>query len=423
VLDEIVDSFGAKVIVERGGDGRASAARFDLAGLPRVDALLTGQPVLGVPSLVERLCGICPAAHHLAGVRALEALAGAPALPPTAIAVRRLLHHGSAVETHAVRMLAVDRDAAVQLRRFGRATITAAGSPGHFPVTATPGGVLAPVPAQARDELAGQVGAVLDAATRIARRLLDEPGPADTFTGADAALVDEAGSPDLLGERLRVVGADGSVLEAAAPASRWDHIVAEAVPGDPAPRPYLVTLGPRDGRYRVGPVAQLRVGPLTTPVAARLQADWHATGGGARSARAVLVVHSVEAIALLLDQEVLVRGPVAVPVAGFDRVAVGVGWVDGPRGLLVHRYATDGDGTVATATILTPTAQNEPWLADLLRQAADGGPADPGVAEHDMEDAIREADPCLPCSSAPEGAMGLLVETMAAPTRPETGSR
>lgn len=423
VLDEIVDAFGARVIVERGGDGRALDARFDLAGLPRVDSLLVGQSVSGVPSLVERLCGICPAAHHLAGVAALEALAGVAELPPTAVAVRRLLHHASAMDTHAVRLLATEREDALALRRFARAAITAAGSPGHFPVTAVPGGVLAPVSRRSRDELADQVGAAVEAATRIARRLLVPGGPPGAFTGADAALADDQGRPDLLGARLRVVAADGTVIEHAAPADRWDQIVLEAVPGAPAPRPYLVALGQDRGSYRVGPVAQLRIGRLTTPVAADLQARWFEVGGGARAARAVMTVHSSEAIGQLLDQDALCSGTLTRPVAGFDRAAVGVGWVDGPRGLLVHRYATSADGTVVEATILTPTAQNEPWLAELLRSVADGEPVDLHATGFDMEDAIREADPCLPCSSAPAGAMGLLVETVPTQPHPQTGSR
>lgn len=424
VLDEIVDPAAARVVVERDATGRVRSARFDLAGLPRVDGLLVGRPVAGVPALVERLCGICPAAHHLAGVRALESLAGGVELTPTARAVRALLHHGAAVETLAARFAAApgpDAEAALVLRRFARAAAGAAGSPGHFPVTALPGGVAAPVPPAARDELAALVGSALDAALGVALRLLEAvdealddasaewPGACEAFEGADVALVDAAGRPDLLGERLRVVAADGTVVEHGAPAADLDRLLAEAVPGDAAPRPYLRELGPGAGSYRVGPVAQLRIGPLVTPRARELQERW-LTRGDARTARAVVVVHAVEAIAALLDLPELVAGEsrVEVPEPPTDG-AVGVGWVDGPRGLLVHRYAVGADGVVTAATILTPTAQNEPWLAGLLARAA--GSAGQSAGPDALEAAIREADPCLPCTSAPEGGMGLEVVT------------
>jgi NAD-reducing hydrogenase large subunit len=364
--------------------------------------MLAGQPVGDVPRMVERLCGICPAAHHLAGVRALEALAGVGMLPPAARAVRRLLHLGSALEAHAPRLLATDRDGALALRRLGKAAMTAAGSPGHFPVTAVPGGVLRPVAPSDLDALADQVAQVLAVAVRAAQRQVEADFPQPAWSGADVALVEASGHPDLLGTHLVAVAADGTSITAAAP-DEWDATVAEQFPGATAPRPYLVALGTGDGRYRVGPTAQLRVGRLTTPLAASLQQAWLAADGSAAAARAIITVHAVEAVVGLIEDATLLGDEVATPVGGYRPGAVGVGWVDGPRGLLVHRYATGSDGRLTSAQILTPTAQNEPWLADLLTRALAEGTG-PG-----MEAAVREADPCLPCSSAPEGAMGLQV--------------
>ncbi len=412
VLDEIVDPFGAKVVVDRAVDGSVRGARFDLAGLPRVDSLLVGHPVAEVPSLVERLCGVCPAAHHLAGTRALEALLGVGALTPAADRARRLLHHASAISTHAVRAVTTDREDALTLRRFAKAVMKAVGSPGHFPVTAVPGGVIQDVSPEDRDVCLALVDETLDAASRIAERLMALGAAAAPFEGADVALCDAAGRPDLLGERLRAVAGDGSIVVEAASPSDWDAVVTESVPGTTAPRPYLVALGAGLGTYRVGPVAQLRVGDLTTPVAAGMQAAWLASGGAA-AARAIVTVHSVEKAASLLAEDFGPDAPLTVPVAALTGASDGVGWVDGPRGLLVHHYWASADGVVTAAQILTPTAQNEPWLAQLLVAAvsADGpGPIVPGVR---MEDAIREADPCLPVSLAPVGGMGLVVEESA----------
>ncbi|MCL2317182.1 MAG: nickel-dependent hydrogenase large subunit [Actinomycetia bacterium] len=410
VLDEILDPGAARVVVTRDATGRVSEAAFDLAGLPRVDGLLTGRPAVEVPALVERLCGICPAAHHLAGMRALEALAGVTAVPPTAEAVRRLLHAGAVIAIHVVHLVATDPDAALVLRRLAKAAMATAGSPGHFPATAMPGGVVAPAMPDRRDACAALVPEALAVARRVAERALSAPpGSLDGFGGADVALVDDVGRLDLFGSRLRAVADDGTVLIDGAPASDWDSLVAEAEPGSSAPRPYLVALGSR-GTYRVGPVAQLRVADVPTPEAAGLQTAWRTGGGGASAARAVIVVHAVETIAGLLGAPALVAGDVSVPLPP-SGPGVGVGWVDGARGLLVHRYEVDAAGVIARATILTPTAQNEPWLGEMLRAAAQ----DRGTDRARLEDAIREADPCLPCSSAPAGAMGLVVDTVEGP--------
>jgi NAD-reducing hydrogenase large subunit len=486
VLDRVVDAGAVVVRVVRGPDGRVREARLDLAGLPPVGPLLVGRPVADLPGLVARLCGLCPAAHHLAGVRALEDLAGVRP-PHGAEAVRRVLHHGAALVAHAPRLAGVDPAAAARRDAPGRAGGAAAGAPGHLPATAVPGGVRAGVPEPARAALAARLPAALAAATRVALAGAGGavpggavpgggvpgggvpgggvpggavPGGADPspaagpwppFPGADAALVDACGRPDLLGGRLRMVAADGAVLAAAARPRGWDALVAEAAPGAATPRPHLRALGPGRGSYRVGPVAQLRVGALRTPVAAVLQDEWRAGGAGSAGARAVLAVHAVEELARLLDAAPWRTGPLvrpAPPTAGVARV--GVGWVDGPRGLLVHRYAADLDGVVTAATVLTPTAQNDAWLAGLLRHALaapDGGagaelagpapapaprarPADSRVTGDlaagralALEAAVREADPCLPCTDAPPGAMALRVLPADARPAPAADSR
>ena len=404
-LDAIVDAAPARVVVSRDNTGAVKQAAFDLSGLPRVDAALVGRPVVDVPSLVAHLCGICPSAHHLAGMRALESLASLGELPPTAQGVRRLLHLGGVIAIHVVGMIATDRDEALTLRRFAKAAMTAAGSPGHFPVTGVPGGVLAPLDADARDACLALLPDALAAAQRVAAAALARPAQDDTFDGADVALTDEAGNIDLFGTRLRAVMAEGGAVIDGATSDQYDDLVAEADPGSSAPHPYLVPLGVGSA-YRVGPVAQLRAGSLTTPLAAGLSETWWGDGfpGGASAARAIIVVHAVEAIGDLLADAALLKGPVALPWPDKLPAGVGVGWVDGARGLLVHRYEVGEDGLVTNATILTPTAQNEPWLDGLLTSA---------VATGDnlvVEDAIREADPCLPCSSAAAGTMDLVID-------------
>ena len=399
IIDQIIDSADARVIVRRDAAGRVLDAHFDLSGLPRVDALMVGRPLIEVPDLVEHLCGICPAAHHLAGTAALEAIWGPIALTPTTQAVRRLLNFASVIDSHVLGFVGVDMDAVLALRKLAKAAMRAAGSPGHFPTTAVVGGVSKTVD---HADIAAVELLVLPAEAAAARlvRITEETTPIEnTFQGADVALVAADGTIDLVGPYLRARAADGTVVVAGETADHWPAIIAESRPGDPAPRPYLVALGPTAGAYRTGPVAQLRVGSLATPLAAAAQSAWR---GGAAEARAIIVLHCVEAIALLCQLPELMFDEPTLNTGVRPRGGVGVGWVETGRGLLVHRYVVNDRGVVTAATILTPTVQNEAWLADLLQQAPD---------EAAMEDAIREADPCLPCSTAPAGMMGLQVDT------------
>ena len=407
-LDQIIEAAPARVIVTEDAAGQITGAEFDLSGLPRVDAALVGRPVMEVPPLVERLCSICPTAHHLAGMRALESLAGLGDLPPTAEKVRRLLHHAGVIGNHVMGLISTDPDEALILRRFSKAAMAAVGSPGHFPVTAVPGGVRAPADPDLVQACTGLIAEALDAALRVAEKALAAPVPLDYFDGADLALIDDNGQLDLFGQTLRAVASDGTLVIASASSGDWDDLVAEADPGSPNPRPYLVPLGPGSGTYRVGPVAGLRVGPVSTPVAADFQQSWHSHHGGAHAARAIIVIHCVEVIASLLGDPALMSGQFALPWPTRLSSGTGVGWVDGARGLLVHRYAIDDNDRVTSATILTPTAQNESWLGDLLRTAAKA--TDVQAVRASMEDAIREADPCLPCSAAAPGTMDLRVD-------------
>ncbi|WP_420174768.1 nickel-dependent hydrogenase large subunit [Luteococcus sp. OSA5] len=414
-LDAMLSPQSARVLVRVDESGDAQQAWFDLAGLPRVDAHLVGQPVREVPRIVERLCGICPAAHHLAGIRALEALLGLGATSWQAENMRRLLHHGSAMDALAVRLFAEHRERCLQLRRVGKLAMKVAGSPGHFPSTAVPGGVsTATDPALVR-ELSEVIAEAVEAAEHLAEGLVRDAAMADVFAGPDVALVDESGRPDLLGTRLRAVTADGDVVVRSAAPPEWPTLVGEARPGQTAPRPFLTVLGQDKGVYRVGPMAQLRIGALTTPRAAALQGRWLTAHGGVVAARAIMLLHSCEVVASLaanpaeLDAEPNspipeTTSPTLEPTSPFPELVEGIGWVDSPRGLLVHAYTADATGRLVKAQILTPTAQNEPWLGQMLLGAV-------GSPER-VEASIQTADPCLPCVSAPPGQMPVTVETI-----------
>lgn len=416
-LDQVVDGAGATVLVSQ-GENTPPRARFSLEQLPRVEHFLSGQPVTEVPGIVEHLCGICPVSHHLAGVGALDGLRGTLQLTPTARCVRRLLHHGSVLDTHAFRFLTSQPRMAIVLRDYAQLAQTAAGAVGPFPACAVPGGVHNPADEAGCAALLAASDTALIAAQQLADAALIAPTADPTFSGPSLALVDDAGRLDLLGNRLAVVAADGTALDEATP-DQWATLVAEARPGATASRPFLVALGPT-GHYRVGPQAQLLVGPLSTPRARKAQARWAEQGQGVEAARAIIALHCVEVITDLARDPQSVAGPVTTPLApGRMTPRSGTGWVDGPRGLLVHQYQVDDAGTLVQAVITTPTAQNEPWLGQMLSAAAAGLDLTgvrpdtdlplTATVQESLELAIRTADPCLPCASAPAGRMGLRV--------------
>jgi NAD-reducing hydrogenase large subunit len=423
-LDQWVDSVGARIVVQLNADAGVAEAWFVLDGLPRVEGLLRGRPIASVPTLVEHLCGICPVAHHLAGVRAFDSLTGFGAITPTAQAVRRLVHHGEVLQTHARQLADVNAERALNLRSFARQVLTAAAGPGHFPVCAVPGGVMSAVSVARRNALRDGLDRAMDDATSLAGEIegWTSSPRLGAFPGCDVALVDRDAALDLYGDQLRAVSGNGSMVIDTAEPDEWPDLMTETRPGTAASRPYLRVLGPERGRYRVGPVAQLRVGThLSTARAERARQRWAAAGGGARWARAIVALHAVEVIQTLTDSPDLVGGPLVDPTAAELGVSgsptVATGWVDGARGLLVHTYQIGQHGELIDTRITTPTAQNEGWLAGLLMAATDehaihslrGSTRLPRDLLAAMEAAVREADPCLPCTSAPLHTMELAV--------------
>ncbi len=413
-LDEIIDPMEGRVVVSADPQGHAQA-RFDLQGLPRIDGMLLGKSALEAVKMTEHLCGICPVAHHLAGIRALDALSESLPLSRASELTRRLLHYGSIVETHSLRFLLQERDSGIVLKKISKKMLVAAGSSGHFPVTAVPGGIRSWPEIKNLQSLQADLPAALQVAEKLSELAVKVQPKTEVFSkfaGADMALIDEDGDPDIFGTKVRVVRAGRKLAEFEF--CQWNQRVAEENPGAPAPRPYLNALGPAQGRYRVGPVAQLSVGTLPSEIAAKAQSLWLSGSRDAAGARAIITLHVLERTAdlvaeliRLLESSELEEYPQAKPVVFHPGTATGL--VDGPRGILAHTYATDSQGQISAATILTPTAQNEPWLAELLTQAV--ALADE-VRANALEESIREADPCLPISSAPAGQMGLKVDNL-----------
>lgn len=413
-LDEIIDPLEGRVVVSKDRQGQ-SQARFDLQGLPRVDAMLVGKSALEALKMTEHLCGICPVAHHLAGMRALDVLSHSEPLSKAAELTRRLLHYGSIVQTHSLRFLMQDRDAGIAIRLVAKKILVAAGSPGHFPVSALPGGVRALPELEALKNLDEALPDAIEAAEKLCDLSFSsskESRLADVFSGSELALINEDENPDVFGTRVRVVLEQKIIDEFSF--SKWNERIGEEKPGSPAPRPYLRALGVPEGRYRVGSVSQLSIGTLPTPRAAAAQERWLAASRNAQPARAIITLHLLERTTELVKQLSRLVGQVNPEEGAAGRQVEfssgqASGVVDGPRGILAHTYATDMEGMITKATILTPTAQNEPWLAQLLTQAVTlEGEETLGA----LEESIREADPCLPLSSAPSGQMGLKVDNV-----------
>ena len=123
-----------------------------------------------------------------------------------------------------------------------------------------------------------------------------------------------------------------------------------------------------------------------------------------------IVIRALEVLIAVVEAQNIVDRYVE-PDESFEAVTpqAGVGWgaSEAPRGLLLHRYETDGDGTITDARIIPPTAQNQAAIeSDVRRVVEEHLWGDPGLEtdsdhelQHRCEAAVRNHDPCISCAT------------------------
>ncbi len=433
---------------------RVAQARLHIVEFRGFEAFIVGRPYWEVPVMVQRLCGICPVSHHLAACKAIDAALGIAEVPPTAQAVRRLMHYGQILQSHALHffhlaspdlLLGADSDATrrniigvaaghpdvarqgVLLRRFGQELIRLTAGKRIHGTGSVPGGVNRHLTPAERDEMAAQVPRLLawcEQAVELAQRLHDaNPAWYDGFALVRSgwlSLVRHDGALDLYDGVLRARDAQGRLLlDGVAVSDYLDHFEERTEPWTYLKFPYLRALGPDAGWYRVGPLARLQVADaLPSPRAEkqrrRLLADGpvHATLAYHR-ARMIEMLHAIEVIAALLDDDALIGGELtaALPAQRPAR-REGVGAIEAPRGTLIHHYAIGDDDLVTTCNLIVSTTHNNRAMNEAVRSAAaqtfDGREVSEPMLNA-IEVAIRAYDPCLSCATHALGVMPLEV--------------
>ena len=78
----------AKITIHLAEDGRIADARLHITQLRGFEKLCENRPFYEMPSLMARICGICPVSHLIASSKACDAILGVN-IPPNAARLRR----------------------------------------------------------------------------------------------------------------------------------------------------------------------------------------------------------------------------------------------------------------------------------------------------------------------------------------------
>jgi len=443
-----------KVSILLDSDDHVKQVRLHIVEFRGFEKFIQGRPYWEIPVMVQRLCGICPVSHHLAAAKAVDQIVGAEPLTPTADKVRRLMHYGQILQSHALHffhlsspdlLFGFDSDAArrnivgvaaehpdiakqgVLLRRFGQEVIRVTAGKRVHGTGAIPGGVNKPVAREDRDTLLKDVYQIIAwsrAAVHLAQKLhLTNVGLYNSFGAFRSnlmSLVAPDGSLDLYHGALRARDENGGIIFDKLDYSRyWDYLTESVKPWSYMKFPYIRSLGADAGWYKVGPLARVQnCDRIPTPLADAERREFIDFGGGQpvhatlayHWARMIEMLFAAESIKDLLHDDDIVDGELMSTGLRQER---GVGVIEAPRGTLIHHYRVNEDDQVVRANLIVSTTHNNQAMNEAIRHVArrylDGRTLTEGLLNH-VEVAIRAFDPCLSCATHALGKMPLHLE-------------
>lgn len=391
-----------------------SCARVEIDEGERLfEKLVIGQSYKDIAFITARICGVCPTAHTMAAIRAVESAFEVDVTDKIAD-LRYALEAAQIVQSHALHLFflvlpdfikaqsALDYfesnprafRLASELKKIGDEVVEVVGGRAVHPVTPTVGGFTT-VPDKKKVE-------VLIVKVRSAQRLATEA--LDLFASfkypylkrkEEYFALSKDGYLDILGDTL--VSTDG----VDAPASGYQYIIKEVVKNHSSAK---YALHDNHG-FMVGAAARVNMmseedfNPKTRKAIKGLGIKLPITNSFMISlAQAIEILHYLEEIERRLTNFLWSKQE-RTKVGYRIKAATGVGVVEAPRGLLFHMYEFDENGIVTNCDIVTPTVQNLTNLEDdaneYLRQNKSVSVT---RRQKELEMLIRAYDPCITCS-------------------------
>jgi NAD-reducing hydrogenase large subunit len=444
-----------KITIQLNGQGEVEDAHFHVTQVRGFEKFSEGRPFYEMPSLMARICGICPVSHLIASAKACEAIMSVR-IPHTAAQLRRMLNLAQTIQSHALSffylsspdlLLGMESDpkarhifgvvaakpqlgrAGIALRRFGQHIIELLGNKRIHPGWVVPGGVTEPLSPAKRDEILAMIpeayaniGLALAAYKQIADSFRAEIEVFANFPSMYLGLINEDETVEFTDGALRLIDAQGNIVEDGITASRFSEVIGEAVePYSYCKFAYYKPLGYPQGSYRVGPLARLNIAKtMGTPQADKELAEFkHLAAGPVQSsfhyhhARLIDMLYGIEKIEQILTDPLILDKHVRAN-AGVNRLE-GAGQAEAPRGTLMHNYKVDENGLITWANLVIATGQNNNAMNKGVLQAARAYVKDGKFTEgvlNRVEAVIRTFDPCLSCSTHAFGQMPLVLSLL-----------
>ncbi|MCB2179818.1 Ni/Fe hydrogenase subunit alpha [bacterium] len=452
-------------------DGNVANTYFQIPELRGFEQFCVGRPVEEVPIITNRICGVCPEAHHMAGAKAADAVYKVDP-PRTAKLLRELLYSAFYVTDHATHFYAlggpdfvmgpdapvaernilgvihkVGMDVAgkvIQARKAGHTVIEIIGGRKVHPCTSIPGGLTRGIDEEERAQIEAmghfavefaQFSLQLFADIVLGNQAYVDMILSDAYTVPMhyIGMVDENNKVNFYDGKISVVDPEGTRIGKYAPAEYTEWIAERVEPWSYLKFPYLKKVGWKgleggkdSGVYSATPLSRLNASDgMATPRAQEEYEKMFATLGGkpvhqqlvTHWARLVELLYAAERwVELATDPEITSDNYHTVPT---ETPTEGVGIVEAPRGTLTHHYWTDERGVTTKVNLIVGTTNNNAPISISIKKAAEhfikGGTVITEGLLNRVEMAFRSYDPCFGCATHTlPGEMPLEVKITAA---------
>jgi F420-non-reducing hydrogenase large subunit len=456
-----------KIEIFLADDGSVANCYFQVPELRGFEKFLEGMPIEEVPRVVSRICGVCPAAHHLAAGKAVDAVYKIDP-PPAAKKLRELYYSAHFVHSHIAHFYALagpdfvmgpDADPAqrnilgivekvgvpvagevLKHRAIAQDIQIMVGGKSTHPVWTLPGGVSKGITEEQRQEIIEKATSCVEFAKFSLKLfedvvlknktyldiILSDIYEMDTYS---IGTVDKNNRVNFYHGDHRVVDQKGKEVFRYQDHQYLDFISERVEAFSYLKFPYLKKIGwngfsdgPTSGVYQATPLSRLNAADgMATPLAQAEYERMYETLGG-KPVKKLLANHWARLIELMYAAERLLElaedPEVASPHVRVLPTAIpeeGVGIVEAPRGILTHHYKTDRNGLVKEANLIVGTTNNHAPISMAIKKAAQkliqpGKEVGQGLLNM-VEMAFRLYDPCFSCAThSLPGEMPLTVE-------------
>jgi F420-non-reducing hydrogenase large subunit len=328
--------------------GEVDNVYFQVPELRGFEQFCLGRPVEEIPRITTRICGVCPEAHHMAGVKAADAVFHVDP-PPTAKKLRELLYSSFYVTDHTTHfyilggpdfVMGPDASPAernilgvigkvgaeiglkvINLRKHNHEVIKMMGGRSIHPVFAIPGGVSKGITEEQRKQIEETARESVEFG-KFTLQLFDDivlknsdyvkliTSDAYAHKTYNMGVVDENNCSNFYDGKIRVTDPEGGEFAKFEAKDYLDHIVEHVEPYTYLKFPYLKNVGWKglvdgmdSGVYKATPLSRCNAADaMATPLAQAAYEKMYETLGG-KPVHATLATHWARIVEIMYAAE------------------------------------------------------------------------------------------------------------------------